>query len=167
MYQRILVPIDGSSTSLKGLDEAVRLARLTGASMRLIHIVDQLKYVTGFETFTAYNTDLLPIMARAGEQILQEGRERAERAGIKIETQCFTSLAERVCDIVIAQARSWKADLIVIGTHGRHGMGRVLMGSDAEQILRISPVPVLLVRGTNTERASKAAAASTRTAVEA
>ncbi|MDM0116358.1 universal stress protein [Variovorax sp. J22R133] len=146
MYQRILVPIDGSETALKGLDEALKVAKLTGASVRLIHIVDQLSYVTGFETFVTYDKDLLPALERAGEQILQEGRVRAESTGVKTETLLFTSLADPVCDLVVSQARSWKADLIVIGTHGRRGVSRAMMGSDAEQIVRISPVPVLLVR---------------------
>ena len=146
MYQRILVPIDGSNTSLQGLDEALRVATLTNGAVLLVHVVDQLKYVTGFATATVYTTDLLPCMQEAGEQVLQQGRERAQRAGIKAETLLFTSLVERVSDVVIAQANAWKADLIVIGTHGRHGLERAVLGSDAEQILRISPVPVLLVR---------------------
>jgi len=158
MYQRILVPIDGSETALKGLDEALQMAKLTGGSVRLIHVVDQLKYVTGFETFAAYETDLLPALERAGEQILQEGRARAESAGVKAETLLFTSLADRVCDLVVSQARSWKADLIVIGTHGRRGVSRAMMGSDAEQIVRISPVPVLLVRAVEGQDKSAAEA---------
>ncbi|VTU35984.1 Putative universal stress protein [Variovorax sp. PBS-H4] len=145
MYQRILVPVDGSTTSLRGLDEALRLAKLTGAALRLVHVVDELKYVTGFETFAAYNSDLVPLMAEAGEQILQQGTEIAARAGVEAETVLFTSAAGRVSELVAEQARAWNADLIVIGTHGRHGVGRALLGSDAEQILRISPVPVLLV----------------------
>jgi nucleotide-binding universal stress UspA family protein len=51
-----------------------------------------------------------------------------------------------VCDLVAAAAKSWSVELVVIGTHGRRGLGRLLLGSDAEQILRLSPVPVLLVR---------------------
>ncbi|HJS02687.1 MAG TPA: universal stress protein [Variovorax sp.] len=145
MYQRILVPIDGSATALRGLDEAIRLAKLTGARLRLVHVVDELKYVTGFETFATYSGDVVPLMARAGRQILQQGRERAQSAGIEAESVLFTSLAGRVSEIVVEQARTWKADLIVIGTHGRHGVARALLGSDAEQVLRMAPVPVLLV----------------------
>lgn len=146
MYRRILVPIDGSPTSGRGLDEALRLAKLCGASVRLVHVIDELKYVTGFETFAAYNADLLPLMEEAGEQILLAGREAATRAGVEVETLLFTSPVQRVCDMVVEQARTWRADLIVIGTHGRRGVGRWLLGSDAEQILRLAPVPVLLVR---------------------
>jgi nucleotide-binding universal stress UspA family protein len=151
VYQRILVPIDGSATSLQGLDEALRLAKLTGATLRLVHVVDELKYVTGFETFAAYSSDLLPLMEEAGKKILQQGRERAQRAGITAETVLFASLAGRMWELVVKQAKAWNADLIVIGTHGRRGVGRVLLGSDAEQVLRIAPVPVLLVRAPHAE----------------
>ena len=160
MYQRILVPIDGSPTSRRGLDEALRLAKLCGARVRLVHIVDQLKYVTGFETFAAYNSDLLPLMEEAGEHVLQAGREAATSAGIDVETLLFTSPIGRVCDMVVEQARTWKADLIVIGSHGRRGVGRLLLGSDAEQILRLAPVPVLLVRSPEGEGAASDDSAS-------
>ena len=56
-------------------------------------------------------------------------------------------MAARVADLVVEQARQWGAELIVLGTHGRRGLGRALLGSDAEQVLRQAPVPVLLVRG--------------------
>ena len=147
MYQRILVPIDGSPTSNRGLDEAIQLARLTGASLRLIHVVDEMTFATGFETYAAYAGDVIPMMRQAGEEILALGKARVAAAGLdKVETQLLESFAVRVWELVVEQAQDWKADLIVIGTHGRRGMGRLLMGSDAEQILRMSPVPVLLVR---------------------
>ena len=147
MYQRILVPIDGSPTSNRGLDEAIQLARLTGASLRLIHIVDEMTFATGFETYAAYAGDVIPMMRQAGEEILALGKARVAAAGLdKVETQLLESFAVRVWELVVEQAQDWKADLIVIGTHGRRGMGRLLMGSDAEQILRMAPVPVLLVR---------------------
>jgi nucleotide-binding universal stress UspA family protein len=160
MYQRILVPIDDSTTSLRGLDEALSLAKLTGATLRLVHVVDELKYVTGFETFATYSGDLVPLMAEAGRQLLEQGRVRAQRAGIVAESALFTSLAGRVSDIVVEQAKAWKAELIVIGTHGRHGVTRALLGSDAEQVLRIAPVPVLLVRGQPDDEEAGGAAAS-------
>ena len=147
MYQRILVPIDGSPTSNRGLDEAIQLAKLTGASLRLIHIVDEMTFATGFETYAAYAGDVIPMMRQAGEEILALGKARVAAAGLdKVETQLLESFAVRVWELVVEQAQDWKADLIVIGTHGRRGMGRLLMGSDAEQILRMAPVPVLLVR---------------------
>ncbi len=146
MYQRILVPIDGSPTSDQGLDEAIKLSKLTGASLRLIHVLDPLTFATGFEPYAVYAGDLIPRMEEVGNQVLQQGKERAQAAGVKADSLLFDGLAARVSETVIQQAKDWGADLIVIGTHGRRGVGRFVMGSDAEQIVRLAPVPVLLVR---------------------
>lgn len=146
MYQRILVPFDGSATSGRGLDEAIKLAKLTGASLRLVHLVDDLLVATGFEAYTVYAADVIPLIRKAGERILQDGKARAESAGVKVETLLLDVGAMRLADRVVEQANAWGADLIVIGTHGRRGVGRLMLGSDAEQIVRIAPVPVLLVR---------------------
>ncbi len=166
MYQRILVPVDGSETSDRGLDEALRLARLSGGSVRLIHVVDPLKYVPGYVTYAVYSSDLVPLMKEEGEKLLQRGRERAEGVGVKAETRLFIDAAAlRLCDLVAQQANAWKADLIVIGSHGRRGLERVLLGSDAEQILRVAPVPVLLVKAPAS--APQDAGALPRVAIEA
>ena len=87
MYQRILVPFDGSPTSTRGLDEAIALARLTGARLRLLHLVDDLVYASGFETGAIYLSDVLPVMRQAGRTILANGRDRAQRAGIEADTE--------------------------------------------------------------------------------
>ena len=151
MYQRIFVPIDGSATSTQGLDEAIKLAKLTGASLRLIHVGDALTFATGFEPYAAYANDVIPIMMEAGQKILDQGKARAQASDVKVDTLLLDSLAARVSDTIIEQAKAWNADLIVIGTHGRRGVGRWLLGSDAEQIVRMAPVPVLLVRDTEVE----------------
>lgn len=147
MYRRILVAIDGSPTAMRGLDEALRLARLTHAKVHLLHVVDEMKHVTGYESFTAYTNDVLPRLRAGGEEVLMKGREHATGTGVEIDSELVMGPADRVCDVVAARSRAWDADLIVIGTHGRRGLDRVLLGSDAEQILRVAPVPVLLVRG--------------------
>lgn len=146
MYQRILVPFDGSATSSRGLDEAIGLATLTGASLRLIHILDILDFTSGFETAAVYTDHVLPFMRRTGEDILQDGKARAAKAGVAVDTVLLEGMKTRLSDVVAEQAKVWRADLIVIGTHGRRGVGRMLLGSDAEQIVRTAPVPVLLVR---------------------
>jgi nucleotide-binding universal stress UspA family protein len=146
MYTHILVPVDGSPTSDRGLEEAVKLARLTGARLRLIHVVDQLVYAVGMDGVGAMTADLIPLLREAGEKILKTAKARVEASGVPVETVLFDSLAGRVCDLVVAEATNWHADLIVLGTHGRRGVGRVFMGSDAEQIVRLAPTPVLLVR---------------------
>ena len=146
MYQRILVPFDGSATSIRGLDEAVKLAALTGAELRIVHLLDDLQYATGFETYAAYVNDVIPLMREAGEKILQNGKARAEASRVKADTLLLEGVAVRLADAIADQVNAWHADLIVIGTHGRRGVGRMLLGSDAEQVVRTASVPVLLVR---------------------
>ena len=146
MYTNILVPVDGSPTSDRGLQEAVKLAKLTGARLRLIHVVEQLVYAAGMDGFGAMTADLIPLLREAGEKILRTAKARVEASGVPVETALFDSFAGRVCDLVVDEATKWHADLIVLGTHGRRGVGRVFMGSDAEQIVRLAPTPVLLVR---------------------
>ncbi len=147
MYQRVLVPVDGSPTSRKGLAEAIRLALLTGGRLRLVHVVNELFLATGYELYTG---DLMGVLKEGGEKILSEAKDVVMAAGVGVDTVCRETFGGRLCDIVVEEATQWHADLIVIGTHGRRGVGRMLIGSDAEQILRMAPVPVLLVRGSET-----------------
>lgn len=154
MYKNILVPLDGSATSRRGLSEAIKLAGLTGARLKLLHFIDPFSYVGGFESPSVYLIDLLPVLREAGEAILKEGQALAAAQQIPAETVLVDDASDRLCDRVIAQAITWPADLIVMGTHGRRGVNRVFLGSDAEQILRLAPVPVLLVRGADDEAAT-------------
>ena len=146
MYQRILVPVDGSPTSNAGLAEAMKLAKLTGAQLRLLRVVDDMPFLMSPEGYGAMAADVLALLREAGEGMLQRARTLASDSGIAVDTVLFDGLGGRLCDRVAEQAKDWHADLIVLGTHGRRGVSRVLLGSDAEQVLRTAPVPVLLVR---------------------
>jgi nucleotide-binding universal stress UspA family protein len=161
-YQRILVPVDGSATSNAGLDEAVRLAKLMGARIRLVHVLDANLFGLGFESYVG---DILVMLSEAGAQVLSEAKARVEASGVAVDTFITEMFGGRVCDVVVRQAESWKADLIVIGTHGRRGARRLLLGSDAEQIIRSAPVPVLLVRMPGVKEASVAKSDATRVPV--
>lgn len=147
MYQRILVPTDGSATSDKGLAEAMALARLSGGQIRLLHVVDALPVAVNADAFAGYAADILPLLREGGQIILERARGQVAAAGVGCDVSLREVVAERVHEVVLEEAASWKADLIVIGTHGRRGVSRLLLGSDAEQILRTAQVPVLLVRG--------------------
>jgi nucleotide-binding universal stress UspA family protein len=151
MYQRILVPIDGSSTSNRGLEEAIRLAKLTQGRLRLFHVIDELSFALAMDAYAGYAGDWLKVLRENGAQILEAGRSTAQAAGVEVETVLHDSFTGSVHELVTAEAGSWPADLIVLGTHGRRGVGRVVMGSSAEHIVRYAPVPVLLVRAPETE----------------
>jgi nucleotide-binding universal stress UspA family protein len=154
MYQRILVPIDGSATAEKGLDQAIATARLTGGSIRIVHVVDELCFPLGYQTGATYMDNVLPALRQGSERILAAGRERAAAAAVPVETFSLECFARRTSDVIIEQATEWPAELIVIGTHGRRGVSRLMLGSDAEQVLRMAPVPVLLVRCNDEARAA-------------
>ena len=145
MYQRILVPVDGSPTSILGLAEAIELAKLTGASLRLVHVLDRPAFVDD-EIYAA--VDVFAVLREAGERLLQQMTSRVLAAGVDASVFLSEVLPGRVCDVVMEQAKAFDADLIVLGSHGRRGLGRLFLGSDAEQIVRIATVPVLLVRST-------------------
>jgi len=146
MYKKILVPVDGSPTSDAGLEEAIRLGRQCGAQLRLLHVVDQMPLAMSAEGFGGMAIDVLGLLKEAGERVLAQARARVEAAGLPVDTVLVDSPNSRLSDHVTAVARAWPAELIVIGTHGRRGIGRALLGSDAEQVVRHAPVPVLLYR---------------------
>lgn len=147
MYTQILVPVDGSATSNAGLAEAVKLAKLTGGRLRLLHVVDEMPFTMSTAGDAGASADLLVILNDAGKDILRQAQERVEQCGVAVDTVLFDGFGGRLSDRVTEQARDWPADLVVLGTHGRRGVGRLLLGSDAEQVLRTAAVPVLLVRG--------------------
>lgn len=156
-YQRILVPVDGSPTSTAGLQEAIRLAKGQGATLQLVHVADQ-HYVTMMAMESATGIDqLMAGVVQAGKRILRNAEAIARKAGVEAGTVLLETLTGPAADPIVRQAKKWHADLIVIGTHGRRGVRRLLMGSDAEQILRTAPVPVLLVRAPGRAAAHHAA----------
>lgn len=144
MYDKILVPIDGSETSRKALEEAVKLAELTGGQLRILHVVDALSHLKGFEASAVYLTDLLPQLLKAGRDLVEQAKR--EIGGQNVDTEVVESSGEAVSEVIVERAREWDAEIIVLGTHGRRGIERIVMGSDAEQVARTAHVPVLLVR---------------------
>jgi nucleotide-binding universal stress UspA family protein len=146
MYQRILVPVDGSPTSGRGLDEAVRLAQLTHGRLRLIHVVDELSFALTMDAYSGHAGDWVTVLRQNGSRILDAAAATVRAAGVEVDTVMQDNFSARLPDAVTTEAGNWQADLIVLGTHGRRGVGRLVMGSGAESVLRCSPVPVLLVR---------------------
>jgi nucleotide-binding universal stress UspA family protein len=163
-YRRILVPIDGSATATRGLDEAIGLCRATGGSIRVLHVMDDLVFVSGFESGASYAKNVVPQLRKRSEELLEAGRKRAEAAGVAVDSLLVECFARRTSEIVCEQAIAWHADLIVVGTHGRRGMRRMMLGSDAEQIVREAPVPVLVVRAPETAAQAAIAAAEAEAA---
>jgi len=144
MYKRILVPIDGSATSDRALQEAIKLIDAQPAQLRLVHVIDDLQYLDS-EGYVDY-AELRKLTRKIGERMLAKAEEIARQADITVDTSLLEANGERIARVIDAEAISWSADLIVIGTHGRSGFSHLLFGSVAEGIVRGASVPVLLVR---------------------
>jgi nucleotide-binding universal stress UspA family protein len=145
VYQRIFVPLDGSATATRGLGEAIRLAKNQGSQLRLFHIADERVVDCGYGPGT-YGSELIESARTEGHKILRDAQELAQAGGMGAEILLMESVGGQIAALIIAQAKAWPADLIVMGTHGRRGISRLAMGSDAECVVRNTPVPVLLIR---------------------
>ena len=146
MFKRVLVPVDGSQTSIRALTTALQMARETSAQLRLLYVVEELAYLSGYDQFGVYSGDAAAIIRESGQKILDDCMAIASAAGVQADRVLVDTFTQRLGDVVADAARAWNADLVVVGTHGRRGIGRVLMGSGAEEIVRLAPVPVLVVR---------------------
>ena len=149
MYQRILVAIDGSETSNIAIEHAVQLAKDQRARLRIVHVVESIGHAVSLAG--AYPFDPTPLweaMREDGRRALSVAEAKAVSAGIETETALVEDKEppERVASILASDAQEWDADLLVVGTHGRRGIDRLLVGSVAETLGRIAPTPVLLVR---------------------
>lgn len=145
-YKRIIVAVDGSDTSEQALMEALELSKALQAKLGVIHVVD---------IFPVYNLAIGIDYDRYREIIRNEGLAILENIGViaknndcQIETQLIeiTDASKKISEKIIEASQQWKADLLVIGTHGRRGFNRLILGSVAEESIRISPMPVLLIR---------------------
>lgn len=146
MYQRLLVPIDGGPIADAGLDEAIKLARSTGGRVCLLHVVGDLPLSINNRGYGAVSDEARQSSKNRAEKIVATARARVEQGGVAVDVVKLDGSADRLVEHVLHQIGKWGADLIVLGTHGRSGLGRLLLGSHAEKVLRAATVPVLLVR---------------------
>jgi nucleotide-binding universal stress UspA family protein len=126
VYERIVVAVDETDSAMRAVREAVALARHTGGEVRFVHV----------GAFAG------------GDEALARAEGIATRAGVKMTT-ARVAADDGVGPTIVREAQRWTADLIVVGTHGREGVTRLLLGSVAESVARAAEVPVLLVRGSS------------------
>jgi nucleotide-binding universal stress UspA family protein len=145
-YKSILVPVDGSPTSRKGLDQALKLAQSLGCSLEILHVIDTVT-ILAYGELAAYAPQIASDLQAAGAKIVADAGKRAEKAGVPYEGRVLDAEGKAVSAVIVDEAKKRKVSLIAMGTHGRRGLLRAVLGSDAEGVLREAPVPVLLVRG--------------------
>lgn len=145
MINKILVPVDGSSTSMRGLAEAVALVKQVNGTLRILHVVDEL-LMSDVPLGTDYYNKWVEGVRTRGQKVIRDAQTFCRAKDVDAEAVLAETMGKRAADAIIDQAKQWPADMIVMGTHGRRGITRVLMGSDAELVLRSAAVPVMLAR---------------------
>ena len=145
MYKQILCPVDGSPTSTRGVGEAIQLAINQSAKLRFIHVIDT--YFPILDMAGGMNVvDTTDILRKNAEKVIKQAKLAALKEGVIADSTITETLGSRAASFIIKEAEKWPADLIVMGTHGLRGFARMVIGSDAEYVIRHSTVPVLLVR---------------------
>jgi len=141
MFAKMLVPVDGSAASNAAVDLALKLARENNAWVLFIHAVEISKIAAMSSPAALDPFPVIDAACKAGQAILADAQRKAVQAGVSsvaelLEDQCIRS--------VVQAAGQHKADLVILGSHGRRGIPRALLGSVVEGILRRSPIPVLV-----------------------
>jgi nucleotide-binding universal stress UspA family protein len=149
MFKHILVAVDGSPPSNRGLASALALASDQGADVLLLHVIDELAIVPPLDLAYVpanYVDTVVDEMREHGRKVLERAEKQARERGLAVRTVLADSHGRTVAHAILAQASKARADLIVLGTHGRRGLRRLVLGSDAESVLHEATCPVLLVR---------------------
>jgi nucleotide-binding universal stress UspA family protein len=150
MFAQVLVAVDGSTTGNNGLKAAIGLASDQKAVLTILHVVDDMASVSyvgdlGYVP-SGFVDKLLDELRANGRKVLAKAEALARDRGVEAKALLVETKGGSIADAILAQAKKLRADVIVLGTHGRRGLRRVVMGSDAEAVLRDARVPVLLVR---------------------
>jgi nucleotide-binding universal stress UspA family protein len=131
MFNRIMVPTDGSKCSLKAEDMAITIAQKFDAKLVAVHIIDE-QLIYPFE-----------ILEEEGNKILEKAAKKGREQGVEVEQVLIVGNPTHDMAKIVEKTR---ANLLVIGTHGKTGLSKLLMGSVAESALKSVKIPVLLVR---------------------
>ncbi len=144
MYRSFLVPLDGSATAARGLREAIALAAPLNARITLLRVLDVYPFFGHAGLTGQLELELAP-RREAANDLLAAAALEVQDARLPVSIVLKETLDAHAGAEIVRQARELGCDLIVMGTHGRRGLSRMLVGSDALVVLRDSPLPVLLV----------------------
>jgi len=147
MYQRILIATDGSTLSKKAVSNAISLAQLTGAELVALKVIPRYpqSYFEGGVALAASEISRIEKQwAEHGQAIVDAVAKSAMSKGVKVKA--ITAKSDIVSDAIIGTAKKHKCDLIIMASHGRRGIKRLLLGSETQQVLTHTHVPVLVLR---------------------
>lgn len=144
MFEHILVPVDGSETSAKAVAKAAELAKAFHSAVTVLYVLDPYPF-TGVGADFAYGQDQYLSAATAeANQVLEETKQAFEEAGVQVET--LIGEGHAIHEGIERVLKTLEADLIVMGSHGRRGLQRLVLGSVTQRVLGVVHVPVMVVR---------------------
>jgi nucleotide-binding universal stress UspA family protein len=149
MYKKILIATDGSELAGRALEHGLKLAKLVGAEVTILTVTEPAAVVgAGYASIAGTMIDPMPELIQAQEdaakQVLATAETAAKDAGVVVQTRLIDNSFP--AEGIVAAAAETGADLIVMGSHGRRGIGRLLLGSQTSNVLAHSKVPVLVTR---------------------
>jgi nucleotide-binding universal stress UspA family protein len=149
MYTKILVPLDGSESSLSGLNEAIKIAEEHMGAIRLLHVVDVPSPLLDYGYSQGdCRSAVLASLCRVGKHILNKAQAIVREHGFAADCLLFESGSSSPSEIILEQAKLWKASLIVMGAHTPSARGRI--GRVSSDVIAESAIPVLMVHGAPT-----------------
>lgn len=144
MFKHILVPVDGSPTSMQAVSKAAGLAKAFGSAVTAIYVIDPYPF-TGVGTDFAYGqAQYLNAATAEANEAIKGAREQLEAAGLAVQTRIVES--HTAWRGILETATAIGADLVVMGSHGRRGLEKLVLGSVAQRVLSHATLPVLVVR---------------------
>lgn len=147
MYKKILVATDGSTLSKKAVSNAIAMAQLTGAELVALKVVPRYPqtYFEGGVALAASEVSRIEKQWASHAQAVVDAVVKTA-AGKSVKAKAVTAKSDLVSDAIIATAKKNKCDLIIMASHGRRGIKRLLLGSETQQVLTHSHIPVLVLR---------------------
>ncbi|MBX3588298.1 MAG: universal stress protein [Ramlibacter sp.] len=145
MFKHILVPVDGSGTALIAADKAVTLAKAFGSRITLINVIDYYPFVGVGADYAFGQNEYMAAATASATKALAVASDAVKAQGLSCEQK--TVEGHVVHEGILEAATSLGADLIIMGSHGRHGIEKLLLGSVTQRVLSHTTLPVLVVRG--------------------
>ncbi|WP_336975288.1 universal stress protein [Acinetobacter pittii] len=144
LYQHILVPIDGSETSMVAMKEAIKLGKALNSKITVVQVMALDPFIADAYVKTGETNELIERTRTYLLNILEQAKQQFSNEGITVETKLLEGFV--VHEEIIQAAQDLNADLIVMGSHGRTGVRKLVLGSVAQKVLGESHIPVLIVR---------------------
>ena len=145
MFKHLLVPVDGSPTSMLAVEKAAGLSKAFGSAVTLVSVVDNYPFTGLGGDYVFGQVEYLAAATANANAALTKAQNALQALGVTADRRVIEEHV--IHDGILGAVKSSGADLVVIGSHGRHGLEKLLLGSVTLRVLGRSPVPVLVVRG--------------------